>query len=193
MVGDTLLSKQFVRVALLCGLIAASPLLVFGQSISTSGDPSQAVSRSELVAARRHSMATIDLLMSALVTSATNSGQANPSEVQLYGNALSSLMESFPALFPPETNPGNDDADIEGVDTDAAAAIWSDFVTFKAFANTAAGEAELLTTLKDNSELTAQIEALQATCSGCHSQFLNYAPPSLESPGDLEFLDALPF
>jgi cytochrome c556 len=90
---------------------------------------------------------------------------------------ISTLLTSFPHLFPPQTKPSVA-ADGSPSPTTATLAIWQDFDAFYSKAQAAAMTAYDTSQAGDLEQFREQTKKLRFACDSCHAQYMHVEPPS---------------
>jgi cytochrome c556 len=98
-------------------------------------------------------------------------------DLKARADRISTLLTTFPHLFPPQTKPGKA-ADGSPINTTATPAIWQDFDAFYGIAKDAATTAYDASQAGTADKFGEQAKKLRAACDGCHAQYMKVEPPS---------------
>lgn len=147
----------------------------------------------DLVGARRSMMRAISGQIDALEAALPDASDDRLAGLQVQATSLSAMLKAFPHLFPASTDPSNADFIATGVDTDAAATIWTDFGTFYHLAHQGADSASRLAMATTKEKMTTLMAELRTSCESCHATFLDYQMPVLDSTDAGNLLDSLGF
>ncbi len=154
-----------VRLALATGLVAAS----YAAEGQEQGPPPK-----DTIFARKILMGAIDMNMDEIETMLAPGGKPEAAEAVEHAETISTMLMSFPHLFPPGTNqwkPNDKDRD-PATDTFASPELWRNFADFYQRAQAASKLAFDASRAKHGNEFRALIGQLRAACNGCHAAYL---------------------
>jgi cytochrome c556 len=159
--------------AIATGLILSPALL----SLPLQGQETNDADRlADIVAARQGSMQQVDALIAELeivVAGPEENGALRASQI---AGLLASAFRAFPHLFPPASSADELAAAGAEVSTSAAPAIWQDFDSFYAMAQTAGERADAIFAARTLADIGPLTEQLRESCEECHAEFLFYDP-----------------
>ena len=154
------------------GLALAAAL--FAASFSAHGQDGSLPPPKDTIFARKILMGAIDMNMDEIETMLAPGGKPEAAEVIEHAETISTMLMSFPHLFPPGTNqwkPNDKDRD-PATDTSASPELWRNFADFYQRAQTASKLAFDASRAKHGNEFRALIGQLRAACNGCHAAYL---------------------
>jgi cytochrome c556 len=158
--------KLMVRAALAATMIAASYAAV--------GQEQSAPPPKDTIFARKILMGAIDMNMDEIETMLQPGGKFEAAEATEHAETISTMLMSFPHLFPASTNqwrPDDKDRD-PATDTSASPDLWRNFGDFYQRAQAASKLAFDASRAKHGNEFKALIGQLRAACNGCHAAYL---------------------
>jgi cytochrome c556 len=150
--------------------IAVVAILGLGLSPGLAAGP-DAVDPADAIAARKAAMESIERLLAQLEADKANA-LLSPDQLVVSTEAIATLLDTFPLLFPTSTDLLGTGASIEGVATSADPRIWQEFEAFAALSANAARTARN----SIHGDPDRAMDAMRATCTACHATYLYYDP-----------------
>jgi cytochrome c556 len=182
---------EIAGIALAAALALSSA--VFAQAPKPSDAPGWTgmTHAKDIIAARFGLMVEVERLMQP-IDSYTIGEPAEPAALRSAAETVSCMLRALPHLFPPTTDLYDPAAETPA--TIALPAIWQDFDTFYALADSSAQAAERMAAMADPEALRAGALELRSTCDACHALYLRaYAGPEISTDDfDFDFDSVLP-
>jgi cytochrome c556 len=97
-------------------------------------------------------------------------------DLKARADRISTLLTTFPHLFPPQTKPGVA-ADGSPINTTATPALWQNFDAFYDIAKGAATTAFDASQAGTGDQFREHAKKLRAACDGCHAQYMHVEGP----------------
>lgn len=130
------------------------------------------VGQAAYVDARQALMAAMQTLGMHIDLEANDADEPTFAHLTEEAGAIVANLRAMPLLFPEGTSP----ADLQGIATHAAPAVWERRGRFEELSAEALAAAEAMTSAADGHELFARFEEVEAVCTACHAEFLAYDP-----------------
>lgn len=156
---------------------AAAIVALCGIAAIAWADEAAAPGAAASIVARKALMQSIEELLAQLEADLA-SGLIRGDQVVTSTNAIAAMLDTFPLLFPKESDLLGNKTALGAVTTSADPRIWNDFPAFAALSHKAATTAKAAAV----AEPVATLPRLRETCSGCHTQYLYYDPFALPAP-----------
>ena len=155
---------HFIRVR--AGALAALMVLAV-PAFGEDGPPAK-----DTIFARKILMGAIDMNMDEIETMLAPEGKLDLAEAQEHAETISTMLMSFPHLFPPPTNQWKAGATRDpATDTFASPDLWANFADFYKRAD-AASKAAFAASRAKRDAFKPLIAELRAACNGCHATYL---------------------
>ena len=143
-------------------------------SFSAIGQEQGSPPPKDTIFARKILMGAIDMNMDEIETMLAPGGKPEAAEVLEHAETISTMLMSFPHLFPPSTNqwkPDDKDRD-PATDTSASPELWRNFADFYQRAQAASKLAWDASRAKHGNEFRELIGQLRAACNSCHATYM---------------------
>lgn len=155
------------------GVVAACVYVFFaaapGVCIAQTGAAPPAA---DTIFARKTAMGMIDLNMDEVESMLLPEGKLETADAREHLDLISVLLQTFPHLFPAETNQWKNGAERDpALDTFASPQVWATFDDFYARAKAASQTAFSASRATKLVEFKSLVSELRSQCNGCHAVY----------------------